>query len=224
VAASHRSLTLRRNSCLPWLEEAALADGASITARTAEGIPARLGGRAVVLVGLMGAGKSTVGRRLAQRLDLPFRDTDAEIEAAARMTISELFAAYGEAEFRALEARVVARLVAEGPQVLATGGGAFMGEATRLMLGRRAVTVWLKADLDTLMERVARRNNRPLLQTDDPRATMRDLMERRHPVYGLADITVRSRQVRREVVADEIVEALDRHLDLERRTEAAADA
>lgn len=184
-----------------------------ILPKTVKDMAARLGHRSIVLVGLMGAGKSTVGRRLAQRLDLPFRDTDAEIETAARMTVAELFAAYGETEFRALEARVVARLAEEGPQVLATGGGAFMAEATREMLRAKAVTVWLKADLDTLMERVMRRSNRPLLKTADPRATMRDLMDRRYPVYGLADVTIQSRQVKREVTADEIVEALDRHLD-----------
>ena len=184
-----------------------------ILPKTVEDMAARLGHRSIVLVGLMGAGKSTVGRRLAQRLDLPFRDTDAEIETAARMTVAELFAAYGETEFRALEARVVARLAEDGPQVLATGGGAFMAEATREMLRAKAVTVWLKADLDTLMERVMRRGNRPLLKTADPRATMRDLMDRRYPVYGLADVTIQSRQVKREVIADEIVEALDRHLD-----------
>ncbi|WP_246191452.1 shikimate kinase [Aureimonas leprariae] len=176
-------------------------------------IASRLGRRSVVLIGLMGAGKSTVGRRLAQRLDVPFQDTDTEIEAVSRMTIPELFAAYGEDEFRALERRIVARLAAEGPQVLATGGGAFMSEETRSVLATRAVTVWLNADLDTLMERVMRRNNRPLLKTGDPRETMRRLMETRYPVYGLADITVHSRQVKRETVAEEIVEALDRHLD-----------
>ncbi|WP_235919413.1 shikimate kinase [Aureimonas psammosilenae] len=178
----------------------------------AEDIVTRLGSRSVVLVGLMGAGKSTVGRRLAQRLSLPFFDSDNEIEAASRMTVAELFAAYGEAEFRALEARVVTRLAAEGPQIVATGGGAFMAEATRAALLGSAVTVWLKADLDTLMERVMRRGNRPLLKTADPRATMRDLMEKRYPVYGLADVNVHSRNVKREVVAEEIVAALDRHL------------
>lgn len=172
----------------------------------------RLGSRSVALIGLMGAGKTTVGRKLAQTLDLPFRDTDVEIETAARMTIAELFEAYGEPEFRALEARVVARLVQDGPQVLATGGGAYMAEDTRLVLREQAVTVWLKADLDVLMERVARRNTRPLLNTADPRSVMEGLMETRYPVYGNADITVTSRNIRREVIAEEIVEALERHL------------
>ena len=143
----------------------------------------------------MGAGKTTVGRKLAQLLDLPFRDTDVEIETAARMTIGELFKVYGEPEFRKLEARVVARLASEGPQVLATGGGAFMDADTRAMLRERAVTVWLRADIDVLMERVGRRNTRPLLDTADPRAVMEDLIARRYPVYGEAAITIASRDV-----------------------------
>lgn len=175
-------------------------------------IGARLGGRAITLIGLMGAGKTTVGRKLGQLLDLPFRDTDVEIETAARMTVAELFKAYGEPEFRKLEARVVARLAMDGPQVLATGGGAFMAAETRATLRERAVTVWLRADIDVLMERVGRRNTRPLLDAPDPRAVMEDLIARRYPVYGEADITIASRNVRREVIADEIVEALDRHL------------
>jgi shikimate kinase len=176
-------------------------------------IATRLRGRCITLIGLMGAGKSTVGRRLAQLVDLPFRDADTEIESAARMSIAEIFSAYGEPEFRALEARVVARLAQDGPQVLATGGGAYMAEETRAMLREKSVTVWLKADLDVLMERVSRRSTRPLLLAADPRAVMEDLMAKRYPVYGEADITIQSRNVRREVIADEIVEALDRHLD-----------
>ncbi|KQT53995.1 MULTISPECIES: shikimate kinase [unclassified Aureimonas] len=176
------------------------------------GLGARLGSRSIVLVGLMGAGKTTVGRRLAQILDLPFKDTDAEIETVSRMTVPELFTAYGEPEFRALEARVVTRLAADGPQVLATGGGAFMNAETRQVLSSSAVTVWLKADLDILMERVARRGNRPLLKAADPRAVMQDLMDKRYPVYAAADITIASRNVKREVIADEIAEALDRFL------------
>ncbi|WP_062016601.1 shikimate kinase [Aureimonas sp. AU4] len=168
----------------------------------------RLGSRPVVLVGLMGAGKTTVGRRLAQALDLSFVDTDNEIEAASRMSVAELFAAYGEPEFRALEARVVARLVEGGSQVVATGGGAFMNEATRQLLRERAVTVWLRAELDVLMDRVLKRPTRPLLQTADPRQTMLQLMERRYPVYAEADIHVESRNVRREQIVREIVDAL----------------
>ncbi len=170
----------------------------------------RLNGRAVVLVGLMGAGKTTVGKRLASFLDLPFVDTDEEIEEAAHMSVAELFATYGEPEFRALEARVVARLTDGPPRVIATGGGAFMNEATRALLRKRAVTVWLRAELDILMERVSRRPTRPLLRTQDPRATMRSLMELRYPVYAEADLHVHSRNVRREVIAREIVQALAR--------------
>ncbi|MET0257723.1 MAG: shikimate kinase [Methylobacterium sp.] len=169
------------------------------------------GARSVVLVGLMGAGKTTIGRRLAQLLDLPFVDTDQEIEDAARMSVAELFAAYGEPEFRALEARVVARLVEGGRQVIATGGGAYMNEATRRLLRERSVTVWLKADLDTLMERVAKRPTRPLLRTADPRATLRDLMDKRYPVYAQADLHIHSRNVKRDVIAREIIQSLARH-------------
>ena len=175
-------------------------------------IAARLGGRSITLIGLMGAGKSTIGRKLSQMLQLPFHDTDTEIETAAQMTVAELFAAYGEPEFRALEARVVARLSRDGPQVLATGGGAYMSAETRQLLQKSAVTVWLKADVDVLMERVQRRGNRPLLAAADPRGVMLDLIEKRYPVYAEADITIHSRHVRREVIAEEIIEALDRHL------------
>ncbi|HDZ72896.1 MAG TPA: shikimate kinase [Aurantimonas coralicida] len=175
----------------------------------------RLGNRSIALIGLMGAGKTTVGRRLAALLALPFCDTDVEIEAASRMTIPELFEAYGEPEFRALEARVVARLAAEGPRVIATGGGAYLHGETRAMLKRTAITVWLKADLETLMERVSRRSNRPLLQTDDPREVMRRLIDIRYPVYAEADITIGTRDVKRDIIAAEILEALDRHLETE---------
>lgn len=168
----------------------------------------RLAGRSLTLVGLMGAGKTTVGRRLAATLGLPFHDSDDEIESASRMSVPELFAAYGEPEFRALEARVVARLV-RGPQaVLSTGGGAYMREETRGVLRERALTVWLRADLDVLMERVSKRTGRPLLAAPDPRAVMRELMEKRYPVYALADLTIETRDVKREIVVDEIVQAL----------------
>jgi shikimate kinase len=168
----------------------------------------RLGGRCVALVGLMGAGKTTVGKRLAQVLSLPFCDTDEEIEGASRMTIPELFEAYGEPEFRALEERVIARIVEGGQLVVSTGGGAFMSAATRQVLSERAIVVWLKADLEILMERVRRRSNRPLLKAADPEAVMRRLMEVRHPVYALADLTIHSRAVRREIIAHDIMERL----------------
>ncbi|NDV88703.1 shikimate kinase [Aurantimonas aggregata] len=171
--------------------------------------------RSVTLIGLMGAGKTTVGRKLANYLSVPFRDSDAEIETVSRMSVPELFEAYGEPEFRALEARVIARLAAEGPQVLATGGGAFMREDTRAVLAEKTVTVWLKADLETLMERVGKRPGRPLLQAPDPEAVMRNLMDVRYPVYAKADITVCTRNVKREVIAAEIVEALHHYLEKE---------
>ncbi len=150
----------------------------------------RLGTRSLVLVGLMGAGKSTVGRRLAQKLALPFRDADQEIETAAGMTIPEIFAIHGETHFRDGERRVIARLLQEGPMVLATGGGAFMNEETRDRIARQGISVWLRADLEVLMRRVRKRATRPLLQTSDPEGTMRDLITVRHPVYATADLTV----------------------------------
>lgn len=175
-------------------------------------VRAGIGSRPVVLVGLMGAGKTSVGRRLAQILDLPFADSDHEIETVSRMSVPELFEAYGEAEFRALEQRVVTRLVTDVPAVIATGGGAFMNPDTRAVILANAVSVWLKADLDTLMERVSRGSNRPLLKAQDPRAVMRRLMDDRYPVYAQADVSVVSRDARHAVIAGEIVDAIDRLL------------
>ncbi|EAU43257.1 shikimate kinase [Fulvimarina pelagi HTCC2506] len=172
----------------------------------------KLQDRSVALVGLMGAGKTTVGRRLAALLGLPFSDSDQEIEQVSRMSIPELFEAYGEPEFRALEARVVSRLVQEGPRVLGTGGGAYLNPETRSHLKDHAVTLWLKADLDTLMARVMKRNNRPLLKTGDPRKIMSKLMGERYPVYGSADIIIQSRDVKREVIAAEAAEAIRAYL------------
>ncbi len=174
----------------------------------ADSIKQMLGKRSVVLVGLMGAGKSTIGKRVAQFLGVSFVDADAEIETAARMTIPELFDRYGEAEFRDLERRVIRRVLRTGPKVLATGGGAFMNEQTRKAISRAGISVWLKAELDVLMERVGRKSNRPLLQTADPRATMQALMDARYPVYGLAQITVMSRDEKKDVMAGEVVDAL----------------
>ena len=167
-----------------------------------------LGRRSIVFVGLMGAGKTVIGRKVASLLDLPFIDSDQEIETVSRMSIPELFATYGEAEFRALERRVVARLLKAGPQVLSTGGGAFMSETTRRAISRYAVSVWLKADLDTLMHRVAKRQNRPLLNTEDPRAVMQQLIDLRYPTYAQADIAVRTRDEPKEVIAAEVLDAL----------------
>ena len=181
-----------------------------------ESIEARLrrvlGARSIVLVGLMGAGKSTVGRRLANRLGLIFKDADHEIEAAAGLTIPDIFAIYGEPSFRDGEERVIARLLRAGPLVLATGGGAYLREATRARIAESGVSVWLKADLDVLMRRVRKRANRPLLQTEDPEATMRGLMEVRHPVYAGSDVVVYSREVSHDRVVQDVLEALDRHV------------
>jgi len=175
----------------------------------AAGIVTRLGQRSIVLVGMMGVGKSSVGRRLAARLTIPFVDADAEIEKAAGMSISDIFARHGEADFRKGEARVIARLLAHGPQVLATGGGAFMNPATREAIGSKAVSIWLKADLDVLLRRLGkRRNERPLLQTDDPGQTLRALLAEREPVYALADLTIHSRDVSHDAVVGEIMTAL----------------
>jgi shikimate kinase len=167
-----------------------------------------LGPRSVVLVGMMGAGKSSIGRRLALRLGIPFVDADAEIEKAHRMTIRDIFEKYDEAYFRAGEARVIARLLESGPQVLATGGGAFVNADTRATIAAKGISVWLSAELDVLMKRIRRRHDRPLLKTEDPGATLRRLMEERNPVYALADLTVQSREVPHEKIVDEIVDAL----------------
>src|SRR6267142_885030 len=176
-------------------------------------IIAALGRRSVVLVGMMGAGKSTIGRRLAARLHLPFQDADAEIELAhAGMTIPEIFAAHGEPYFRDGEARVIARLLDSGPAVLATGGGAFMREETRSRIGAKAVSIWLKADADIIMRRVKRRADRPLRQTADPAATVGRLMREREPVYQHADLTIWSRDVPHEKIVDECIDALHARL------------
>lgn len=168
-------------------------------------LPKRSDARSIVLVGLMGAGKTTVGRRLAQKLNLNFVDADAEIERAAGETIPEIFERHGEAAFREGERRVIARLLEASPQVLATGGGAFMDEVTRNNITARGISVWLKADLDVLMRRVSRRNNRPLLKQGDPRATMERLIKQRYPVYAEADLTVDSVEGPHETVVDDVI-------------------
>jgi shikimate kinase len=187
-----------------------MAEGAApdVGARLEAAIVAALGQRSVVLVGMMGAGKSSIGRRLALRLGMPFVDADTEIEKAASMTIPDIFAVRGEGEFRAGEARVIHRLLDSGPQVLATGGGAFMNADTRAEIGAKGISVWLKAEFDVLMKRIRRRHDRPLLKTEDPGATLRRLIEERYPVYGLADITVQSRDVAHDKIVDEIVSEL----------------
>ncbi|WP_295807964.1 shikimate kinase [uncultured Nitratireductor sp.] len=172
----------------------------------------RLGKRSLVFVGLMGAGKTVIGRRVADALKLPFIDSDHEIETVSRMTVPDLFATYGEAEFRALERRVIARLLKSGPRVVSTGGGAFMNVQTRRTVVRRGISVWLKADLPTLMERVGRRSNRPLLNGDDPEGVMRRLIDERYPLYAEADIVVHSREEAKEVIVNEVIAALDQYL------------
>ncbi len=176
-------------------------------------INARLGTRSIVLIGLMGAGKTTIGRRLARRLKLDFIDADAEIERAAGKTVAEIFEEDGEAFFRSGEERVIARLLQSGPQVLATGGGAWMSEATRKATAERAISIWLKAGLDVLMERVSRRPGRPLLKAPDPRAVMQALMEERHPLYARADITVESREAPHQAIVNDAIRALAQWLE-----------
>jgi Shikimate kinase len=175
-----------------------------------------LAGRPLVLVGMMGAGKTTVGRRVANRLERTFRDSDEEIEKAAQMTIPEIFEQRGEPEFRAGETRVIARLLKEGDLVLATGGGAFVNADTRALVKSEAVSVWLKADAGILFERVSRRANRPLLKTPNPRATLEKLIAERYPVYAEADVTVLSRDVPQDAVAADVIAATLRHLKQEK--------
>jgi shikimate kinase len=187
-------------------DSAAGRPSASSTAEAA--VVAALGGRSVVLVGMMGAGKSSVGRRLAARLGIPFVDADAEIEARAGMTIPEFFERYGEAHFRSGEARVIANLLDAGPQVLATGGGAFMRAETRAAIQRNGVSIWLKADYDVLLRRVRRRSDRPMLKTADPAETLRRLMAERDPTYAQADLTIESRDVSHDTIVNEATAAL----------------
>lgn len=172
------------------------------------GLAAELGTRSIVLVGMMGAGKSSIGRRLATRLGVPFVDADTEIEKAAGRTITEIFASHGEPYFRAGEVRVIARLLDNGPQVLATGGGAFMNAETRAAIRAKGISVWLRATLDVLNRRIKRRNDRPLLSTDDPVETLRRLLAQRDPVYAEAALAVESRDVPHDTIVDEIIEGL----------------
>jgi shikimate kinase len=177
-------------------------------AELARSIRQGLGSRAIVMIGLMGAGKTSIGKRLAASLDMPFSDADQEIEKAAGKSINEIFAENGEGYFRDGERRVIARLLSDGPKVLATGGGAFMNPETRARIGGSGVSIWLRADIDTLMQRVARRDNRPLLKAPNPRGVMEKLIAERYPVYALADLTIESRDVAHELIVDEIVRAL----------------
>lgn len=169
---------------------------------------ARIRKQSIVLVGLMGAGKTTVGRRLAAALEMPFKDADHEIEEAAGLSVSEIFDRYGETDFRDGERKVIARLIEGEPCVLATGGGAFMNDATRALIKDKAVSVWLKAELELLLERVLRRDTRPLLKTGDPRDILGKLMDERYPVYGEADVVVESGDGPHARVVASIIEGL----------------
>jgi shikimate kinase len=166
------------------------------------------------MIGMMGVGKSSIGRRLGTRLGVPFVDADAEIEKAAGMSIADIFARHGEEYFRSGEARVIARLLDGGPQVLATGGGAVMNADTRAAIKAKGISIWLAAELNVLMRRISKRKNeRPLLQTADPAATLRQLMAEREPVYAQADLTVQSREVPHDAIVAEIMRALAALLD-----------
>ena len=167
-----------------------------------------LGGRSIVLVGMMGAGKSSIGRRLAGRLGIPFIDADTEIVSAAGMTIPEIFEKHGEPYFRAGEARVIARLLDNGPQVLATGGGSVMDPQTRALIGQKSISIWLKADIDVLLKRTKRRNDRPLVEK------IKDLLPVREPIYAQADIIIQSRDEPHDTIIDEIMGELPKRLGL----------
>ncbi|MCA1406154.1 shikimate kinase [Ensifer sp. IC3342] len=179
-----------------------------VSATLAERAKLALGKRNLVFIGLMGAGKSAIGRLTAQALGIPFIDSDHEIERVSRMTISELFAAYGEEEFRALEARVLKRLLRSGPRVVSTGGGAYINERSRRQIKKGGMTIWLNADLDVLWERVNKRDTRPLLKTENPKQTLENLMRARYPIYAEADLTVQSRDVKKEMIVEEVLTAI----------------
>jgi shikimate kinase len=188
-------------------------------------ILAPLGRRSIVLVGMMGVGKSSIGRRLAARLGVPFVDADTEIEKAAGMSIADIFSRHGEADFRSGEARVIARLLESGPQVLATGGGAFMNPNTRDLIRAKGISVWLKAEFDVLLRRInKRKNDRPLLQTDDPGETLRALLVEREPAYAHADLTVHSREVAHDAIVSDIMTALASRLKVPASPEQKAGA
>jgi shikimate kinase len=200
------------------MSEAMLHNAAAQAAET--GLGSALGSRSVVLVGMMGAGKSSIGRRLAARLGVSFVDADGEIEKAAGMTIAEIFAAHGEPYFRAGEARVIARLLDGGPQVLATGGGAYMNPLTRDAVRTRGISVWLRATLDVLTRRIKRRGDRPLLKNVDQTETLRRLIDERYPIYAEADLTVDSRDVPHDTIVDEIIAGLRERLGVKPACEA----
>ncbi|OOG71702.1 Shikimate kinase [Ensifer sp. M14] len=179
-----------------------------VSATLAERAKLALGKRNLVFIGLMGAGKSAIGRLTAQSLGIPFVDSDHEIERVSRMTISDLFARYGEDEFRALETRVLKRLLRTGPRVVSTGGGAYINERSRRQIKRGGLTIWLNAELDVLWERVNKRDTRPLLKTENPKQTLENLMRARYPIYAEADLTVMSRDVNKETMVEDVLTAV----------------
>jgi shikimate kinase len=178
--------------------------------------------RTIALVGLMGAGKSSIGRRLAHALDMPFKDADEEVERAAARSIPEIFESLGEVAFRDGERRVIARLLEDPPHVLATGGGAFMNPETRVLIAQKAVSIWLKADLEVLLRRVARRTDRPLLKDGDPRAVLEALSRERDPIYGLADIRIESVETAHQATVQAIIDALRARLQVSPESGAPA--
>jgi shikimate kinase len=178
--------------------------------QTVAGIPVLP--KTIVLIGMMGAGKSTIGRQIAERLGVAFRDADREIELAAGRTIQEIFAEFGEEHFRSGERRVIARLLEDEPFILATGGGAFMDAETRTVIKEKAISVWLRAEFDVLWARVSKRAHRPLLKTADPQKTLKDLISARYPTYRLADITVESADAPKDVTAEQVIDALQQFL------------
>ena len=184
-------------------------------------IPAALTGKSIVLVGLMGAGKTCIGKRLARKLGMEFVDADAEIETAADRTVSEIFAEFGEQAFRDGERRVIARLLSEQPRVIATGGGAFMDAETRANARQHGVSVWLKAELEVLLQRVSRRNNRPLLQGGDKRRKLEDLMTQRYPTYSEADLTVNTGDEPPDSTVQKVYDALSGFDPVTHRSAAA---
>lgn len=176
-------------------------------------ITSALGTRSIVLVGLMGAGKTSVGRKLAKALELPFTDADEEVVKAAGCSIEDIFELYGEAAFRDGEERVIQRLLENGPQVLATGGGAFVNPRTRQRIKERGISVWLRADLDVLVRRTSRRGGRPLLKNADPRATLERLMKERYPVYAETDVVVDTSDEPHDLTVGRILAALEQRID-----------
>lgn len=186
----------------------------------AQGAPEGGIDRSIVLIGLMGAGKSCIGKRLAERLDMPFADADREIEKAAGCSIADIFEAHGEQAFRDGERRVIARLLDGPPQVLATGGGAYMDAETRQAIRERGVALWLRADLDLLVKRTAKRSHRPLLNKGDPRQILKELMDKRYPIYAEADLVVDSRDGPPEETVKRALAAVKAYLKTDRRAAA----